>query len=68
MVAYLLNQKEGMEIMGSLDNDGKTPLDVCLESKSNYWKATSELLEEAYQECVSYIKNSGNSHRVLPFL
>ncbi len=57
-----------MEIMGSLDNDGKTPLDVCLESKSNYWKATSELLEEAYQECVSYIKNSGNSHRVLPFL
>jgi len=53
VVSYLLKQREGLSIIASLDNDRKTPLDVCLEAKSNDWKATSELLVEACRDFVS---------------
>jgi ankyrin repeat protein len=53
VVAYLLRQRDGHAVKAALDNDGKSPLAVCLDSKSNDWKKTAEILRDAYNSTVS---------------
>ena len=33
----------------ALDNEGKSPLALCLEFKMNDWQGSAELLKEAYK-------------------
>lgn len=53
VVSYLLKQRAGQRIKAALDNDGKSALAMCLESKSNDWNATAQLLRDAYKSPVS---------------
>ena len=45
-----------MCVQVALDEDGKTPLAVCLECKTNDWQETAQLLREAYKEQVSLLR------------
>ena len=36
-------------VKAALDNEGKSPLAVCLEFKMNDWQGSAELLKEAYK-------------------
>ena len=36
-------------VKAALDNEGKSPLAVCLEFKMNDWQGTAELLREVYK-------------------
>ena len=49
VVEYLLRQRGMGRVKAALDNDGKSPLAVCLEFKMNDWQKTAELLREAYK-------------------
>ena len=48
VVSYLLKQKGGQGIQAALDNDGKSPLAVCLDNRMNDWEKTAQLLRDAY--------------------
>ena len=49
VVEYLLRQRSVGRVKAALDNDGKSPLAVCLECKMNDWQTTAQLLREAYR-------------------
>lgn len=53
VVSYLLQQRGGQGVKAALDNDGKSPLAVCLDSKMNDWAKTAEILRDAYNNPVS---------------
>ena len=36
-------------VKAALDNDGKSPLAVCLEFRMNEWEKTAQLLRDAYK-------------------
>ena len=36
-------------VKAALDNEGKSPLALCLEFKMNDWQGSAELLKEAYK-------------------
>ena len=38
----------------AIDNEGKSPLAVCLECRMNDWSGTAKLLREAYRTAVSW--------------
>ena len=69
VVAYLLEQKGIGRLKAALDNDGKSPLAVCLECKMNEWGETAQLLREAYKNIVSVmgIHISGHSKVATPY-
>ena len=62
VVAYLLQQKGIGRLKAALDNDGKSPLAVCLECKMNEWGETAQLLREAYKNIVSVMAIHISSH------
>lgn len=53
VVSYLLTQRSGQAVKAALDNDGKSPLAVCLDSKMNDWTKTARILKDAYSNSVS---------------
>ena len=55
VVSYLLKQKSGQGVKAALDDDGKSPLAVCLDNKMNDWAKTAQLLRDAYNTPVSII-------------
>lgn len=52
VASYLLEQNGIGRLKAALDNDGKSPLAVCLECKMNDWEGTSQLLRDAYKSNV----------------
>lgn len=52
VVTYLLKQRDGQGVKAALDNDGKSPLAVCLECKMNDWAETAQILRDAYKNSV----------------
>lgn len=48
VVAYLLKQRGGHAVKAALDNEGKSPLAVCLDCKMNDWTKTAQILRDAY--------------------
>lgn len=52
MVEYLLKQKGIGRLKAALDDDGKSPLAVCLECKMNDWEEVAHLLRESYKNNV----------------
>lgn len=48
VVSYLLTQGDIEAVKTALDNEGKSPLAVCLEFKMNDWQNTAQVLREAY--------------------
>lgn len=56
VVAYLLKQRGGQAVKAALDDDGKSPLAVCLDCKSNDWKKTAQIFRDAYSSTVSAVQ------------
>lgn len=54
VVSYLLKQRGGHAVKAALDNDGKSPLAVCLDCKTNNWTKTAQILRDAYSSIVSH--------------
>eukprot|EP00731_Ephydatia_muelleri_P031926 Em0023g433a len=48
VVSYLLTQGDIDAVKTALDNEGKSPLAVCLEFKMNDWQGVAQVLREAY--------------------
>ena len=46
---YLLKLRGVGKVKAALDNDGKSPLAVCLEYRMNKWEKTAQLLRESYK-------------------
>ena len=65
MVSYLLSHQAGQGVKAALDNEGKSPLAVCLDSKMNDWEKTAEILRDAYNHPVSQLSIWTASSRVL---
>ena len=57
VVAYLLKQRGGQVVKAALDDEGKSPLAVCLDCKSNNWKKTAQILRDAYSSTVSVLNS-----------
>ncbi len=57
VVSYLLGQRGAEQVKMALDEDGKSPLAVCLECKMNDWRETEQVLREAYKRPVCCKKN-----------
>ena len=57
VVSYLLTQRSGQAVKAALDNDGKSPLAVCLDSKMNDWTKAARVLRDAYNSpvCSQYL-------------
>ena len=49
VVEYLLSQRGMIRVKAALDNDGKSPLAVCLEFRMNEWQSSAQLLRDAYK-------------------
>ena len=49
VVEYLLSQRGMARVKAALDNEGKSPLAVCLEFRMNDWQRSAQLLREAYK-------------------
>ena len=57
IVSYLLKQRSGHAVRAALDNDGKSPLAVCLDCKMNDWSKTAQILRDAYSNTVNIVQH-----------
>ena len=49
VVEYLLSQQGIGRVKAALDNEGKSPLAVCLEFRMNEWQSSAQLLRKSYK-------------------
>ena len=63
VVSYLLTHRAGQGVKAALDNEGKSPLAVCLDGKMNDWAKTAEMLRDAYNHPVSQFSTGTASSR-----